>query len=121
MTILSPHQTPKHRPLQVAVVRGMTVCEVGDGTRSSIVGITEAFCIYRLHDIETLCVTRWREIALSNICPASVLLPTDVDENDRRNASATLLRELLGLERVATLTPTQQTTREELLELLCGT
>lgn len=87
MTIPSPIQLPKHRPLQVAVAQGMLVCEMGDGTPGDIVGITEAFCIYRLHDIETLCVANWREIAVSNICPASTLLATDVNENDRRNAS----------------------------------
>ena len=119
MAIPSPIQLSKHRPLQVAVAQGMPVCEMGDGTPGSIVGIMEAFCIYRLHDIETLCVANWRDIALSNICPASTLLATDVNENDRRNASATLLRELLGLQRVATLTTAQQATLKELVELLC--
>lgn len=119
MTIFPSQRKPKYRPLQVAVAAGMTVCEMGDGTPGNIVGITEAFCIYRLDDIETLCVVNWRDIALSNICPASTLLTTDVDENDRRNASATLLRELLGLQRVATLTPAQQATLKELVALLC--
>lgn len=120
MTIPSPIQLPKHRPLQVAVAQGMTICEIGDGRPGNIVGITEAFCIYRLDDSETLCVANWRDIALSNICPASTLLATDVNENDRRNASATLLRELLGIQLVATLSPTQQATLDELLAFLCG-
>ncbi|MCA9125261.1 MAG: hypothetical protein H6822_09425 [Planctomycetaceae bacterium] len=120
MEKLSLLQRTKHRPLQVAVARGMPVCEMGDGTPGSIVGFTDGYCIYRLDDGETLCVAPWRGIALSNICPASTLLPADVSENDRQNASATVLRELLSLHRIAKLTPAQQTTSEELLELLCG-
>ncbi|MCB9923069.1 MAG: hypothetical protein H6822_12870 [Planctomycetaceae bacterium] len=120
MTTPSTNQLRRHHPLPVAVAHGMTVCEVGDSTPGTIVGITEAFCIYHLDCLESLCVANWRDIALSSICPASTLLPTDVNENDRRNARATLLRELVGLQRIATLTPTQRATSEELIEFLCG-
>ncbi len=111
---------PEHRQLQVAVAVGMPVCELGDGMPGIVVGITEAYCIYRIDATETLCVRRWREIGLGNICPAPTLLPTDVNVNDRHNASATLLRELLALEHVASLTTAQQTTLCELTNLLCS-
>ena len=95
----------------------MPVCELGEGMPGIVVGITEAYCIYRLDATETLCVRRWREIGLGYICPAPTL---SVSENDRRNASATLLRELLALEQVAALTTAQQTTLRELTNLLCS-
>ena len=119
MTTHPSNGVPKHHPLQVAIMPGMPVCEMAHGVPGNIVGITQAFCVYRLADTETLCVSNWRDIALGNVCPAPSLLSPDVTENDQRNASAALLRELLGLEHVATLTSAQQAAMDELIEFLC--
>ena len=101
-------------------MRGMTVHEACDGTAGTVVGITQAYCVYRVADGRQLCVAHWRDLALGNICPAEPLLPAEVSENDRRNASATVLRELLSLERLGSLTPAQQAVLEELIALLCS-
>ena len=111
---------PARRALQVPIVRGMTVHEVCDGTAGTVVGITQAYCVYRVADGQQLCVAHWRDLALGNICPAEPLLPADVSENDRRNASATVLCELRSLERLGSLTPAQQAVLEELIALLCS-
>jgi hypothetical protein len=92
---------------------------MSDGTPGHIAGISQAFCIYRLVDAETLCVANWRDIAIGNICPAPSLLPATVSENDGRNGSATVLRELLALHQVAPLTSAQKATLEELVCFLC--
>jgi hypothetical protein len=76
----------------------MPVVDINDGIPGAIVGITQAYCIYRLFESESLIVASWQEIALGNVCPADPLLPADVTENDRRNAQAALLRELLALQ-----------------------
>ena len=94
-------------PVQVAMSPGMPVCEIGDGTPGRITGITQAFCLYRLGDGDTLCVANWRDIAVGNTCPAPTLLPASVRENDLRNASATVLRELLSLQHLGPLTPSR--------------
>jgi hypothetical protein len=96
----------------------MPVIEVTDGIFGTIVGITQAFCLYRLNDTDALCVAAWPEIALSNICPAAPLLPTNVTENDRRNAGAGVLRELLALQQFG-LTTAQQEALDELVAELC--
>lgn len=111
---------PARRPLQVPVVQGMPVHEVCDGTAGTIVGITQAYCVYRLAEGRQLCVAPWRELALANVCPAEPLLPTDVSANDRRNANAALLRELLYVARLGSLTPAQQAVMDELVADLCG-
>jgi hypothetical protein len=97
----------------------MLVVEVTDGVIGTIVGYTQAYCIYRTRDTQTLAVARWRDIALGNVCPAEPLLPTDVAENDRRNASAAVLQELLALEQFG-LTATQSAAFSELVAELCG-
>ena len=120
MTDDSPDQVAANfKPLPVAIVPGIPVCLMTDGSPGTIAGITQAFCIYRIDGTDSLAVANWREVALGGICPAPTLLPTDVVENDHRNASATVLRELLGLEHVGPLTPGQGGTLEELVRLLC--
>ena len=120
MTDTSSEQASSHHhPLHVAIVPGMPVCVMTDGSPGTVAGITQAFCIYRIDGTDSLAVANWRDIAVGNICPAPTLLPTDITENDRRNASATVLRELIGLEHVAELTPGQSTTLKELVRLLC--
>ncbi len=111
---------PPRRTLQVPIVRGMPVHEICDGTEGTVVGVTQAYCVYRMKDGQFLCVTRWQDLALGHVCPAEPLLPTDVPENDRRNAAATVLRELLFLERLGPLTPAQASVRDELTAYLCG-
>jgi hypothetical protein len=106
-------------PLPVAIVPGMRVVEVTDATVGTIVGCTEAFGIYRTSEPHALAVARWCELALLDVCPAAPLLPADVIENDRRNASATVLRELLALEQFG-LTAAQTAALRELVAQLCG-
>ena len=43
-------------------------------------------------------IARGRNVALGNVCPAAPLLPADITVNDRRNAQAVMLREMLALE-----------------------
>lgn len=110
---------PLHRrPLPVTIVVGMPVVEVTNYGTGSIAGMTQAYCIYRLAENDSLVVASWRDIALGNVCPAEPLLPTDVTENDRRNAGACVLRELLALQQFG-LTPMQAAIRDELIAALC--
>ena len=110
---------PQHRPLAVTIVPGMSVVDMASDGAGTIVGITQAFCIYRLAETDSLLVANWRDVALGNVCPAEPLLPPDVTENDRKNGSATVLRELLALKQFG-LTPTQTTAHDELIAYLCG-
>jgi hypothetical protein len=97
----------------------MPVVEIDDGLPGTIAGITQAFCIYRLPETETLVVAPWHDIALGNICPAEPLLPVDVTENDRRNAQAAMLREVLALRQFG-LTELQTAVLDELIAKLTG-
>lgn len=101
-------------PLPVTIVTGMPVFDITDCPAGTIAAITQSYCVYRLAQSETVCVARWRDIALGNVCPAAPLLSADVTANDRRNAQATLLAELLQLQRVAALTAVQTSALEEL-------
>jgi len=109
----------RRRPLPVTITSGMRVIELNDGRPGTICGFTQAYCIYRIEGRETLSVAHWRDLALGGIAPADVLLPETVTENDRRNASATVLRELLALKQFG-LTPIQRAALEELTVDLCG-
>lgn len=106
------------QPLPVTLVPGMRVHDVRDVPAGEVVGITQQFCVYRLADDDRLCVANWRDLALDNICPAAPLLPSDVTVNDRLNASATVLRELLAFQRLAELSPAQHAAMDELLAVL---
>ena len=97
----------------------MTVVPIEDADVGSVVGITEAYCVYQLADTNGLQVSSWRELALTNICPAAVLLPNDVKENDHRNAIAAVLRELLALERISSLAREQRAVVDGILGYLC--
>lgn len=108
-----------HRPIPVPIVPGMTVHETCDGTAGTVAGITQAYCVYRTRDGDQLSVANWRDLTLGNICPAESLLGDDVADQDRRNGSATVLRELLLLERLGPLTPAQAAVRDELVADLC--
>jgi hypothetical protein len=96
----------------------MTVVPIEDVDVGTVVGITETFCVYGLSETNSLQVSSWRDLALGNICPASPLLPIDVKENDHRNASATVLRELLALGRISDLTPQQRAVVDGILGYL---
>ena len=113
------HPLERGPALPVTLVVGMPVIEVDDGMLATIVGYTEAYCLYRTRDTEALAVAPWRDIALINVRPAAPLLPADVAENDRRNASAAVLRELLALDQFG-LTATQTVALSELVAQLCG-
>ena len=114
-----PSQSPL-RLLPITIVPGMTVVAIPDGTPGVVAGITQAYCIYRLADGDTLCVASWRELAIGGVCPAAPLLPQDVEENDRRNAAACVLSALLGLQQLGPLTAAQQSVLDELIAHLCG-
>ena len=121
MTDVSSPQQPAaaRRPLPIPIVPGMPIIETNDVTAGRVVGVTQAYCIYRLSAADRLCVARWRDIALGNVCPVDALLPHDVTENDRRNSNATLLRELLALQQLGPLTAAQTTVLHELHAYLC--
>jgi hypothetical protein len=101
-------------PLPVTIVPGMLVCEMAQIETAVVAGITQAYCVYRAAGSRLLQVARWRDLALVNVCPAAPLLPAEPSENDRRNAMATALRELLLLQQVAELTPAQSAALGEL-------
>ena len=105
---------PVPRLLPVAIVSGMQLFPVDDIAPATVEGITQEYCIHRLEG--TLAVSRWRNLAVS-VCPARPLLPTDIAENDRRNAAATVLRELLALQPFG-FTAAQQQAFEELVATL---
>jgi hypothetical protein len=65
-------------------------------------------------------VGAWRDLALANVCPAEPLLDDEVQERDRRNANATVLRELLALEQTGPLNEEQRQVRDQLIAELCG-
>ena len=119
-------ETPSHadppvrrKPLPVTITPGMLVVDINDGIPGTIVGITQAYCIYRLPETETLVVAAWRDLALGNVCPADPLLPANVTESDRCNAQATVLRELLALQQFG-LSAEQSTVLNELISKLTG-
>ncbi len=109
----------RDRPLPVTIVPGMSVVDAADAPAAEVIGLTEAYCICRFASSGALAVRPWSEIAVGNLCPADVLLPADVTENDRQNALATVLRELLLLEQFG-LTDKQLAALEEAAAILCA-
>lgn len=114
-----PSSEHRRRPLPITIVPGMRVVDMTGEVSGTIVGFTQAFCIYKIESLDDLSVANWRDVALGPVCPAEPLLPTDVTDNDRRNASATVLRELLALKQFG-LSPTQTAVHDELIDYLCG-
>ena len=112
-------QPTRPKLLPITITRGMPVVNWSDNSAGTIAGITETFCIYHLDGSNGLWVAAWRELAVGNLCPAAPLLSDDLEEIDRRNASATLLRELIGMDEFG-LTAHQTATRDELIAYLCG-
>ena len=97
----------------------MPVVILEDCPAGRIIGITQAHCIFRLTAPDMITVAPWSEVALGNVCPSHALLPSDVQVNDRLNASATVLRELLKLRQASRLTDLQSNACQELLAELC--
>lgn len=118
MTNEKQHVAMRRAPLPVAIVVGMPVTQVNGEPDGTIVGLTQSYCIYELRRTSSLAVARWSEVAVGNVCPLNSVLPADTSENDRRNWSAALLRELLGL-RPFGLTASQNAVHDELIEYLC--
>src|SRR5690349_17550195 len=108
-------QSAIRRPLPVTIVPGMSAYDVTGVPSGEVLGITQQYCIYRLAETGGLCVANWRELALGNVCPADPLLSRDVTKNDKLNASATVLRELLGLQQLTELTAAQKAALDELV------
>jgi hypothetical protein len=117
MTIQSNIPPPK--PLPITITPGMSVVSLDGNRPGTIQGITQGYCVYALG--EHVCVESWRNLAVANVCPASPLLPRTVEENDRLNASARVLKELTRLKSLAELTPRQEAAMDELMTLLCPT
>ena len=61
----------------------------------TVVAVTPAFCVFEVEG--ALCVSPWRDVAIGNIVPAREMLPPDIEDHDRRNWYARILRELEGL------------------------
>jgi hypothetical protein len=115
--MVDPLNLPQPRPLPIALAPGMTVVSLDNHPTGEILGITQAYCIYSLGG--SVCVDRWVDLALARVCPATPLLPKTVNENDRLNAGACILRELSWLKSLGDLTPNQTATLGELMETLC--
>ena len=64
-------------------------------------------------------VVDWRDLAVAGLCPSPQLLPSAVEENDRRDANAVLLRELLNVEQFG-WSETQCLLRDQLVDCLCS-
>jgi len=106
-----------HAPLPITIAPGMSVVDITSDPAGTLVAFTGAYCIYRLDGSESLAVASWRDIAVGPVCPAAPLLSASVTENDRHNASATVLRELLALKQFG-LTECQATSHDELIRYL---
>ena len=114
-----PSPAERRRPLPITIVPGMRVVNMNNDSAGTIAGITQGFCIYRLDETDSLSVGAWEEMALGGICPVDALLPADVTENDRRNWSAHVLSEFLGLQQFG-LTASQTAAYDELIGYLCA-
>ena len=87
----------------VAVVYGADVLVDGAvifardmGVSEEVIGLTLIAFGTSLPELAASVVAAYRghaDVALGNVCPAEPLLPADVAENDRRNASAAVLGE----------------------------
>lgn len=115
--MVDPLNLPQPRPLPIALAPGMAVVGLDNHPTGEIVGITQGYCIYTLGG--AVCVDRWEDLALARVCPATPLLPKTVNENDRLNALACILRELSWLKSLGDLTPNQTATLGELIGTLC--
>ena len=110
-------QLPPPRLLPIALAPGTPVVSLDDQHTGQIIGMTQAYCIYDLGG--RICVDSWHNVGISGLCPAPALLPATVEESDRLNVSARLLREFSALETLGELTPHQQVALDELLQSLC--
>ena len=102
---------------QFAVVPGMRVANWTHHPTGHVVGVCQNYCVYRLENGH-LCVANWRDLAIAGLHPAPQVLPADVEGNDKRNASAVLLKELLYAEQFG-WSETQRMLRDELVAYLC--
>ena len=110
---------PSYRALlPITIVPGTRVHNWVDESAGTVVGVCRDYCICQLDQSEDLWVGNWRDLAVGGLCPARQLLPADVTENDLRNASAVLLKELLNVRQFG-WSDTQTVLHEELVESLC--
>ncbi len=77
--------------------------------------MTPAFCGVEVEGAR--CVSPWRDVAIGNIVPARETLPPDIEDHDRRNYYARVLRELEGLKPFG-LTPALRAAYDDLLRRL---
>jgi len=99
---------------------GTPVCEMSTGTLGQAVGVTGAYCIYRINSKEAECsfsVARWRDIAVGNVAPSWDLLPKNWDEIDRLDSYAALFRDLAAIH-PNHMTSTLETTLQEIYVIL---
>ncbi|MCA9177983.1 MAG: hypothetical protein KDB14_26145 [Planctomycetales bacterium] len=114
-----PGTQPRPRPPQhVLVKRGTRVVPLHDTQVGAVVGVAPAYCVFRLDGSEVVQVAPWRDLALADVRPAPLLLPSDIAVQDMLNASAAALSELLALRGAAQLTSAQETACRELLAKL---
>ena len=102
---------------QFAIGPGMRVANWKHHSTGRVIGVCMDYCIYRLEN-DHMCVDNWRDLAVAGLRPGPQVLPTDVTENDKRNASAILLKELLYAEQFG-WSETQRVLRDELVTYLC--
>jgi len=99
---MQPLRTPQDpdEVVRLDIKLGTPVCEMSTGTLGQAVGVTNAYCIYRLHSEGTddaFSIAPWRDIAVGNVAPSWDLLPKNWDEIDRLDSYAALFRELAAI------------------------
>ena len=70
---------PQLRPLPITIVPGMRVVDMTNDAAGTIVGFTQAFCIFRIEGTESLCVANWRNVSLGPVCPADPAVALGLD------------------------------------------
>ncbi|MFA9479354.1 hypothetical protein ACERK3_13775 [Phycisphaerales bacterium AB-hyl4] len=85
-------------PLPI-VVPGMRVFDHRQCVKGVVVAVTPDRCVFREADQPSqLMVSPWSHIALLDVGPDEEALPAALEERDRRNAWAFVLKELVYLE-----------------------
>ncbi len=90
---------------------GTPVVDLQNELVGTVVAMTPAFCVFEVEG--ALCVSPWRDVAIGNIVPAREMLPPDIEDHDRRNWYARILRELEGLKPLG-FTPALQAAYDDL-------
>ncbi len=103
------------QPTPLVIVPGTPVVDLENELVGKVVAVTPAFCVFEVEG--ALCVSPWRDVAIGNIVPARETLPPDIEDHDRRNYYARILREMEGLKPLG-LTSALQAAYDDLLRRL---